>query len=114
MHAKFVFLFFQLFLLFHQKKEMAKDFFFHFIKKHTKNKHIKCREKKTIDKHMARICCKSGLPMNQAEEDSEEDCELPTELARLLKHEEKEIRPYKELVNVINLGFETDKKRGED
>lgn len=40
---------------------------------------------------MTRIGCKSGLPINQAKDDSEEDCELPTKLARLLEHEEKEI-----------------------
>ncbi|XP_050892835.1 uncharacterized protein LOC127098317 [Lathyrus oleraceus] len=59
---------------------------------------------------MAKINCESGLPINQAEDDSEEDCELPAELARLLEHEEKEIQPYKEPVYVINLGSETDKK----
>ena len=59
---------------------------------------------------MEKINCKSGFPINQAEDDSEEDCELPAELARLLEHEEKEIQPYKEPVDVINLGSETDKK----
>lgn len=38
---------------------------------------------------MARICCKSGLPINQAEDDSEKDCELLAELERLLEHDEK-------------------------
>ena len=59
---------------------------------------------------MAKINYESGLPINWAEDDSEEDCELPAELARLLEHKEKEIHPYKELVDVINLGSETDKK----
>ncbi|XP_050895577.1 uncharacterized protein LOC127102217 [Lathyrus oleraceus] len=59
---------------------------------------------------MAKINCKSGFPINQAENDSEEDCELPAELARLLEHEEKEIYPHKEPVDVINLGSETDRK----
>ncbi|KAI5396510.1 hypothetical protein KIW84_062648 [Lathyrus oleraceus] len=40
---------------------------------------------------MARISCKSGLPINQAEDGSEGVYELPTELARLLEHEKKEI-----------------------
>jgi hypothetical protein len=48
--------------------------------------------------------------MSQAENDSEEDCELSAELARLLEHEEKKIQPYKEPVDVINLGSKTDKK----
>ncbi|XP_050916633.1 uncharacterized protein LOC127131762 [Lathyrus oleraceus] len=65
---------------------------------------------KTIDYNMARINCNSGFPINQAEDDNEEDCELPVELARLLEHKEKEIQPYKEPVDVINLGSETDKK----
>lgn len=59
---------------------------------------------------MARIGCKSGFPINQAEDNSEEDRELPAELAWLLEHDEKEIQPYKEPVDVINLDSETDKK----
>ncbi|XP_050877403.1 uncharacterized protein LOC127081165 [Lathyrus oleraceus] len=59
---------------------------------------------------MAKISYESRFPINQAEDGSEEDCELPAELARLLEHEEKEIQPYKEPVDVINLGSETDKK----
>lgn len=54
---------------------------------------------------MEKINCKPGFPINQAEDDNEEDCELPVELARLLKHEEKVIQPYKEPVDVINLGY---------
>ena len=33
-------------------------------------------------------------PIYQAEEESEEDCELPKELARLLKQEERVIQPH--------------------
>ncbi|XP_050876820.1 sugar transporter ERD6-like 18 [Lathyrus oleraceus] len=65
---------------------------------------------KTIDYDTAKINYESGLPINQAEDGIEEDCELPAELARLLEHEEKEIQPYKEPVDVINLGSETDRK----
>lgn len=93
-----------------QRNDKRFLFLFHFIKKHTKNKLIICRANKTIDYNMERINCKSGFPINQAEDASEEDCELPVELAWLLEHEEKEIQPYKKPVDVINLGFETDKK----
>lgn len=53
---------------------------------------------------MAEVRCKSGFPINQAEDDGEEDCEVSAEIARLLKHEDKEIQPYKEPIEVINLG----------
>ena len=33
-------------------------------------------------------------PIYQAEEEAEEDCELPEELARLLRQEEKVIHPH--------------------
>jgi hypothetical protein len=49
-------------------------------------------------------------PIYQAEEESEEDCELPKELARLLKQEERVIQPHQEDLEVINLGTEDAKK----
>lgn len=49
-------------------------------------------------------------PINQAEDEGKEDCELPKELARLLKQEEKAIQPHQEEVEVINLGIDEDKK----
>ncbi|KAI5398521.1 hypothetical protein KIW84_064055 [Lathyrus oleraceus] len=49
-------------------------------------------------------------PIYQAEEESEEDCELPAELARLLKQEERVIQPHQEELETINLGTEDDKK----
>jgi hypothetical protein len=49
-------------------------------------------------------------PIYQAEEESEEDCELPKELARLLKQEERVIQPHQEELEVINLGTEDAKK----
>ncbi|MCH79882.1 protein NYNRIN-like, partial [Trifolium medium] len=51
------------------------------------------------------------LPINHSEEDGEEDCELPEELARLLEQEEKIIQPHQEPVDVINLGTEEEKKK---
>lgn len=55
---------------------------------------------------MAKINCKSRFLINQAEDDSEEDCELLDELAR-----KKEIQPYKERMDVINLGSELTEKK---
>ena len=41
-------------------------------------------------------------PIYQAEDEGEEDCEIPVELARLLMQEEKAIQPHEEPVEVIN------------
>lgn len=49
-------------------------------------------------------------PIYHADEDCEEDCELPEELARLLKQESKFIQPYQDLLEVMNLGSEDCKK----
>ncbi|KAI5399045.1 hypothetical protein KIW84_064422 [Lathyrus oleraceus] len=49
-------------------------------------------------------------PIFQAEEEDDEDCELPEELARLLKQEERVIQPHQEFVEVINLGTEDAKR----
>ena len=49
-------------------------------------------------------------PINQAEDEGEEDCEISWELSRLLMQEEKAIQPHEEPVEVINLGTEADKK----
>ena len=43
-------------------------------------------------------------PINQADEECEEEAELPEELPRLLKPEEIVIQPHEESVEVINLG----------
>ncbi|XP_058757655.1 uncharacterized protein LOC131630928 [Vicia villosa] len=45
-------------------------------------------------------------PIYAAEEGGEEDCELPDELARLLKQEEKVIEPHQEPIETVNLGTE--------
>lgn len=45
--------------------------------------------------NLAEVRCKFGFPVNQAKDDSEEDCEVPDELARLIEHEEKGIHPHK-------------------
>ena len=49
-------------------------------------------------------------PIYHAEEEGEEDCELPKELARLLKQEEKVIQPHEEQVEIVNLGTEEVRK----
>ncbi|KAI5448413.1 hypothetical protein KIW84_015722 [Lathyrus oleraceus] len=48
-------------------------------------------------------------PIYQAEDGSEEDCEVPGELARLLQ-EEKTIQPHEESIEIVNLGTEINKK----
>ena len=48
------------------------------------------------------------FPVFMAEE--EELIEIPEEVTRLLEHEEITIQPYKEPLEVINLGTEEDKK----
>ena len=50
-------------------------------------------------------------PINLAEDESEDDCEVPGELARLLLQEERAIQPHEEPVETVNLGTETDKKK---
>ena len=49
------------------------------------------------------------FPMIEVEEEEEEEG-IPDEISRLLKHEERAIRPHKEPLEVINLGSEEDKK----
>ena len=46
----------------------------------------------------------------QAEDEGEEDCEIPGELAILLVQEETTIQPHEEPVETINLGTKEDKK----
>lgn len=50
-------------------------------------------------------------PIYHVDEDCEEDCELPEELAQLLRHKLKVIQPHEELVEVVNLGTEEDVKK---
>src|SRR4051812_41917739 len=49
-------------------------------------------------------------PIYQTEDESEEDCEVPRELARLLEQEDKAIQPHEEPIEVINLGSNEEKK----
>ena len=49
-------------------------------------------------------------PINLAEDEGEDDCKVPGELARLLLQEERAIHPHEEPVESVNLGTELDKK----
>ncbi|WJX29971.1 hypothetical protein P8452_18558 [Trifolium repens] len=65
---------------------------------------------KPIETNTAIIPIDFELPINQAEEGDEDDYELREGLARLLEQEQKEIQPYQEPIEVINLGTNEDKK----
>ena len=45
--------------------------------------------------------CDFENPIYQADDESEEDCEVPGELARLLKQEERTIQPHEEPVEAV-------------
>src|ERR1044072_3746107 len=49
-------------------------------------------------------------PIYQAEDESEEDYEVPGELVRLLQQEDRVIQPHEEQVQVVNLGTDEDRK----
>jgi hypothetical protein len=52
--------------------------------------------------------CNFEFPVYEAEEEEEEN--IPDEISRLLENEEKTIQPFKEPMEVINLGSEEDRK----
>ncbi|XP_058746121.1 uncharacterized protein LOC131618991 [Vicia villosa] len=60
----------------------------------------------SIDNDLAMPRYDFDNPIYAAEEGDEEDCELPDELARLLKQEEKVIEPHQEPIETVNLGTE--------
>src|ERR1044072_1251778 len=49
-------------------------------------------------------------PIYQAEDESEEDYEVPGELVRLLQQEDRVIQPHEEQVEAVNLGTDEDRK----
>jgi hypothetical protein len=53
--------------------------------------------------------CNFEFPVYGAEEEEEEE-NIPDEISRLLENEEKTIQPFKEPMEVINLGSEEDRK----
>ena len=54
--------------------------------------------------------CDSENLIYQAEDEGEEDGEVPGELSRLLQQEERTIQPHEEPVDTVNLGTKEDKK----
>ncbi|KAI5416319.1 hypothetical protein KIW84_041393 [Lathyrus oleraceus] len=64
---------------------------------------IKISPSKTTNDNYVMVSCDFDNPINQAGEDCDEEAELPEELARLLKQDEKVIQPHEESVEVINL-----------
>lgn len=83
---------------------------FFFQKAYSKNNLITCRANDSTVSNFVEVHCKSVFPINQAKENDKEDYEAPSELARLLEHEEKEIQPHQEQIEVINLGSEEVKR----
>ena len=73
---------------------------------------INCRSTSTldpIDKNSAISTYDFENTIYQAENEGEEDCEIPGVLARLLMQEEKAIQPHEEQMETVNLGTEEDK-----
>lgn len=49
---------------------------------------------KPIENNDPALSSKLEFPIYEAEEESEEDSDIPKEITRLLEHEEKTIHPY--------------------
>ncbi|KAI5420416.1 hypothetical protein KIW84_044275 [Lathyrus oleraceus] len=71
---------------------------------------IGCTSPDPIDNSSAMARFDFENPIFQAEEEGDEDCELPEELARLLKQEERVIQLHQESTEVINLDTEDVKR----
>src|ERR1051325_7563949 len=63
-----------------------------------------------IDNNYASAKYDFDNPIYQAEDESEEDCEVPGELVRLLQQEDRVIQPHEEQVEAVNLGTSEDRK----
>src|ERR1051325_10049897 len=63
---------------------------------------------KSIERNNSMFSPNFELPVFDAKEEDEE--EIPDEIARLLKHEERIIQPHKEPLETINLGSEENRK----
>ena len=73
--------------------------------------HHSCRsDSNPLDNSTAMTHYDFENPIYHADEDGEEDFDLPEELARLLKRESLFIQPYQDSLEVINLGSEDCKK----
>lgn len=54
--------------------------------------------------------CNFEFPVYEAEEEEEEEEDILDEISRMIENEENTIYPFKEHVEVINLGSEEDRK----
>ena len=63
---------------------------------------------KSIERNNSTLSLNFEFSVFDAEEEDEE--EIPDEISRLLKHEERIIQPHKDPLEAINLGSEEDKK----
>src|ERR1051325_12048035 len=63
---------------------------------------------KSIECNNSTLSLNFEFPVFDAEEEEEE--EIPNEISRLLKHEERIIQPHQEPLEAINLGSKEDKK----
>src|ERR1051325_1392261 len=63
---------------------------------------------KSIESNNSMLSPNFEIPSEVAKEKVDE--EIPAEISRLLKHEERIIQPHKEPLEAINLGSEEDKK----
>ena len=107
-HTIFIPCLFILLLLFQENKKWQ-YFFFHILK--SSMIHQSCRSSSdSIKNNTAMIPYDLENPIDHADEDNGADCEVPEELARLLRQEEKVIQPHQEAIEVINLGNEEVKK----
>ena len=111
MHSNILFTVF-LFLQFFKIKNGNVLFSFHFLFTLISTYHHSCRctSPDPIDNGSAMARFDFENPIFQAEEEGDEDCELPEELTRLLKQEERVIQPHQESTEVINLGTEDVKR----
>lgn len=88
-HDPFSFCYFTFSLKINGKSFFSFIFSIFFKKSNSKNKLITCKANNSTECNIAEVRCKSGFPINQAEDDREKDCEVLPELAILLEHEEK-------------------------
>src|ERR1044072_708545 len=63
---------------------------------------------KSIERKNSTLSLDFEFPVFDADEEDEE--EIPDEISRLLKHEERVIQPHKEPLETINLGSEENRK----
>src|SRR4030043_1275191 len=69
--------------------------------------HHACRYNKPVEQYNPMPSPNFEFPVFEAEEEEEE---IPKEIARLLEQERKGIQPHEEILKVVNLGTEENKK----